>query len=163
MNKLNTMREQLSFLSVLKIDQNSHLWEWLVYFLSSTTLLPQHTVCKTIFTIFFSSPQLFHFHFLFVILSCSYLYLVVCCSNAEILFYCIVLYSKMTYPSNLHQIGYHDDAGWLFLPYHPPEVIHCLMHRACKQSTRCTIMIDFVRKVFVSPTRGQSFLPCVAM
>lgn len=36
---------------------------------------------------------------------------------------------RATYPSNLHQIGYHDDAGGLFLPHHPPEIIHRLMNR----------------------------------
>lgn len=44
-----------------------------------------------------------------------------------------------TYPSHLHQIGYHDNAGWLFLPHHPPEVIHRLVHRACTQSITADI------------------------
>lgn len=57
-----------------------------------------------------------------------------------------------TYPSNLHQIGYHDDAGWLFLPYHPPEVIHRLMHRTYTQSVLCMITTVFVKKTVLCVT-----------
>lgn len=42
------------------------------------------------------------------------------------------------YPSNLHQIGYHDDAGRLFLPHHPPEVVHSLVNGTCTNTHKGT-------------------------
>lgn len=44
--------------------------------------------------------------------------------------------TRGTYSSNLHQVGYHDNAGGLFLPHHPPEVIHRLMNRTYTQKQR---------------------------
>lgn len=53
---------------------------------------------------------------------------------------------RATHPADLHQVGYHDDAGRLLLPYHPPEIVHRLVHGTCARLARSVISEKFLEK-----------------
>lgn len=54
------------------------------------------------------------------------------------------LRKRATHPPDLHQVGYHDDAGRLLLPHHPPEVVHRLVHGTWAQLARSVTAEKFL-------------------